>query len=122
MGEQAENRTIKRLYLKDTEIQCYDEGRVTDFDLMKCVTKVIGNSLHCLHLDRNIWRVYLWDVTSREKLLAEGINIQNVSVSFFDTNPYSPGNDNTSEKSLKIRLCGFPLKNQQNMLFSMRKL
>lgn len=109
MGEQAEYRTIKPLYLKDSEIQCSDEGRVTDFELMDCVAKVVGNSLHCLQLDRNLWRVYLRDVASREKLLTEGIHIHNVSISFFDTNPYSSGNHNTSEKSLKIRLCGLPL-------------
>lgn len=109
MGEQVENRTIKPLYLKDSEIQCSDEGRVTDFDLMDCVAKVVGNSLHCLQLDRNLWRVYLRDVASREKLLTEGIHIQNVSISFFDTNPYSSGIHNASEKSLKIRLCGLPL-------------
>ena len=76
---------------------------------MDCVSQVVGNSLHCLQLDRNLWRVYLSDSASRQKLLTEGIQIQNVSVAFFDTNPYSSGNHSTSEKTLKIRLCGLPL-------------
>lgn len=106
IGEKVENRTIKPLYLKDAEISCSAEGRVTDFDLMDCVAKVVGNPLHCLQLDCKLWRVYLGGVASRKKLLTEGIYIQNVSVSFFDTNPYSSGNHNTPEKSLKIRQCG----------------
>jgi hypothetical protein len=32
-----------------------------------------------------------------------------MSLSFFDTNPYSTGIHNVTEKSLKTRLCGLPL-------------
>ena len=71
---------------------------------MDCVSQVVGNSLHCLQLDRNLWRVYLSDSASRQKLLTEGIHIQNVSVAFIDTNPFSSGNYSTSEKTLKNRL------------------
>ena len=77
---------------------------------MDCISQVVGNSLHCLQLDRNLWRVYLSDIASRQKLLTEGIHIQFFSVAFFDTNPYSSDNHSTSEKkTLKIRLCGLPL-------------
>lgn len=75
MGEQVENCMIKLLYFKDFEIQCFDEGRVMDFDLMDCVVKVVGNFLYCLQFDCNLWWVYLWDVVSWEKLLIEGIYI-----------------------------------------------
>lgn len=76
---------------------------------MDCVSKVVGNSLHCLQLDQNLWRVFLRDGANREKLLTEGICIQNVSLSFFDTNLYTSGNHSTTAKTLKIRLCGLPL-------------
>lgn len=45
MGEQVEliyGKTIKPLYLKNSDILCKNNGRVTDFDLMESVTKVIG--------------------------------------------------------------------------------
>ena len=105
----TDDRTIKPLYLKDSDIQCKDNGRVTDFDLMESVTKIIGNSLHCLQQDRNLWRFYLKDRSSREKLLSNGLELNNVSISFFDTNPYSSGNHNPNETTLKIRICGLPL-------------
>lgn len=56
---------------------------------MKRVIEVIGNSLHCLQLDRNLWRVYVKDEGNREKLLTVGIHVamQNISLTFFDTNP-----------------------------------
>ena len=50
MGDQAE-RTIKPLYLKDSDIQCSDDGRITDFEFMDCVSQIVGNSLHCLQLN-----------------------------------------------------------------------
>ena len=55
MGDQSDDRTIKPLYLKDSDIQCSDEGRITDFDLLDCVIKFVGNSLHCLQLDIEIY-------------------------------------------------------------------
>lgn len=71
--------------------------------------EVIGNSLHCLQLDRNLWRIYVKTPNSRGKLLTEGISIQSISLSFFDTNPYSSGNHDPTVNTLKIRLCGLPL-------------
>lgn len=49
MAEQTDHtgeRTIKPLYLQDSDIQCKDNGRFTDFDLVESVTKFIRNSLH----------------------------------------------------------------------------
>lgn len=103
------DRTIKPLYLKDSDVQCCDDNRVTDFMLMERVIEVIGNSLHCLQLDRNLWRIYVKTQDSRRKLLTEGISVQNISVSIFDTNPYSSGNHDPTVNTLKIRLCGLPL-------------
>ena len=65
--------------------------------------------LNALQLDRNLWRIYLKDAHSRRKLLKEGIVLRNVSISFFDTNPYSSENHNANEKTLKIRICCVPL-------------
>ena len=117
MGDQSDDRTIKPLYLKDSDIQCSDEGRITDFDLMDCVIQVVGNSLHCLQLDRNQWRIYLKDAHSRRQLLQEGIVLRNVSISLFDTNPYSSGNHNANEKTLKIRICGLLLSDLMTQLY-----
>ena len=109
MAEQLSEPTIKPLYLKDSDIQCKDKGRITDFDLMESVTAVVGNSLHCLQQDRNLWRFYLRDKENRDKLLSDGCKINNISLSFFETNPYSSRNHNPNEKTLKIRICGLPL-------------
>lgn len=43
--------------------------------VMERVIDGIGNSLHCLQLDRNLWCVYVKDQDSSEKLLTEGIAI-----------------------------------------------
>lgn len=109
MAEKLSEPTIKPLYLKDSDIQCKDKGRITDFDLMESVTTEEGNSLHCLQQDRNLWRFYLKGKESRDKLLSDGCEINNISLSFFETNPYSSGNHNPNEKTLKIRICGLPL-------------
>ena len=40
---------IKPVYLKNSDIQPEEGDRITDFELMECVIKKIGNDLHCLH-------------------------------------------------------------------------
>lgn len=40
--EKLSEPTIKLLYLKDSDIQCKDKGRITDFDLMESMTAVVG--------------------------------------------------------------------------------
>ena len=87
----TDDRTIKPVYLKDSDISTANQKRITDFELMDCVIKCIGDSFHCLQLDRNLWRIYVKDIDSRRKLLTEGVTIHNVSLTFYDTNPYSSG-------------------------------
>lgn len=53
--------------------------------------------------------VYVRDVASREKLLSEGICIQNVSISFYETNPTPRAIIAPQKKPLTIRICGLPL-------------
>ena len=105
----TDDRTIKPVYLKDNDISIANQKRITDFELMDCVNKCIGDSLHCLQLDRNLWRIYVKDMDSRRKLLTEGVTIQSVSVSVYDTNPYSSGAKDAKQQTLKLRICGLPL-------------
>ena len=107
--ESAVNRTIKPLYLKNSDIQLSDQSRITDYDIMMNVTKQIGDELHCLQLDRNLWRLYLKSKDARTKLLSEGLNLNSITVSLYDTNPYSAGITHPAQKTLKVRICGLPL-------------
>ena len=45
--------------------------------------------------------------------------LRNVSISFFDTNPYSSGNHNANEKTLKIRICGLPLSVDDSAVYEL---
>lgn len=58
--------------------------------MMLSVTKVIGNYPHFLQLERNL--MYLKDKDRREKILTNGLEINNVTIFFHETNLYSSGN------------------------------
>ena len=105
----AVNRTIKPLYMKNSDIQLSNQARITDYDIMTNVTKQIGDELHCLQLDRNLWRLYLKSKEARTKLLTEGLNLSSVTVSLYDTNPYSAEITHPTQKTLKVSICGLPL-------------
>ena len=57
----------------------------------------------------NLWRIYLKNTESRLTRLTRGIDINNVSFQFYDTNPYTSGATSAFQKTQKIRICGLPL-------------
>lgn len=105
-NSQPVDRTLKPLYLKNSDIQTSEDKRLSDYDLIDPIVRVIGDDLHCLQLDRNLWRIYLKTLESRNKLLTQGIEINDISASFYDTNPYSSGATSVSQQTLKMRICG----------------
>lgn len=103
MPDNLSEPTTKPFYLNDSDIQCKDKRWITEFDLMESATGVVGNSLHSLQQDRNMWRFYLNDKESWDKLFSDGCEINNISLSFFETRLFSSGNHNPNEKKpLKI--------------------
>ena len=99
--ESAVNRTIKPLYIKNSDIQLSNQALITDYDITTYVTKQIGDELHCLQLERNLWRLYLKSTKARNKLLTEGMNLSSITVSLNDTNPYSAGIKHPKQKKTK---------------------
>lgn len=70
-NSQPVDRTLKPLFLKNSEIQTFENKILSDYDLIDPIIRVIGDNLHCLHLyvDRNLWRIYLNTLESRNRLL-----------------------------------------------------
>lgn len=56
--------------------QTSEDKRLSDYDLIDPIVRVIGDDLHCLQLDRNLWRIYLKTLQSRNKRLRQGIEIR----------------------------------------------
>ena len=110
---------IKPVYLKNSDIQPEEGDRITDFELMECVINKIGNDLHCLQLDRNLWRIYTKTTESRSNLIIKGFEIRDLSVSVYDTNPYYAGIQHPKEETLKIRICGVPLSVDESAILEM---
>ena len=91
----------KPLYLKNNYLQSLGDK---DFDLIDPIKKIIGDDLLCVQLDRNLWRVYLTNAESRYKLLIQGIEINNTTYHFYDTNTYTSGAKSVNQKTLKLRI------------------
>lgn len=67
-NSQTDDRTLKQLYLKNSDIQTSDVKRLSDYDLINPIMRAIGVDLHCLQLDCNLWCIYLKTLKSRNKL------------------------------------------------------
>lgn len=55
----------------------------------------------------------------RDKLLLQGIDVDDQHVSVHDSNPYSKGLEAPDDKSLKITICGVPLSVHDSAVFEM---
>ena len=109
----------KPVYLKNSEILTSAEGKITNFLLVKHVTKVVGDTIKCIQLDRDLWRIYLTTKEGRDKLQLQGIDIGDQHVRIYDSNPYSTGLEAPDDKSLKITICGVPLSVDDSAVLEM---
>lgn len=109
----------KPVYLKNSEILTPAEGKITNFLLVQCVTKVVGDTVKCIQLDRDLWKIYLTTKEGRDKLLLQGIDVEDQHISVYDSNPYSTGLEAPDDKSLKITICGVPLSVDDSAVFEM---
>lgn len=55
----------------------------------------------------------------RDKLLLQGIDVDDQQISVHDSNPYSTGLEAPDDKSLKITICGVPLSVHDSAVFEM---
>lgn len=109
----------KPVYLKNSEILAPAVGKITNYLLVQCVTKVVGDTVKCIQLDRDLWRIYLTTKEGRDKLLLQGIDVDDQHISVYDSNPYSTGLEAPDDKSLKITICGVPLSVDDSAVFEM---
>ena len=62
-----------------------------------------------VQIDRDLWRIYTADNTSRINLLSNGLTIKGQYIQLFGDNPYASGITNPDEVVLKISIKGLPL-------------
>ena len=98
---------IKPLYIRNSDI-LIGNNPVTDYEILESVNKCIID-IKCIQRDRGLWRIYVNTPESRTKLLAEGFDFRNTSVTAFETNPFSAGTSSPLEEVLKITIKGVPL-------------
>ena len=99
-----ETGMIKPVYIRNSDI-LIGNNPVTDYEILESVNKCITD-IKCIQRDRGLWRIYVNTPESRTKLLAEGFDFRNTSVTAFETNPFSAGTSSLSEEILKITIKG----------------
>ena len=96
---------IKPVYIRNSDI-LIGNNPVTDYEILESVNKCITD-IKCIQRDRGLWRIYVNTPKSRTKLLAEGFDFRNTSVTAIETNPFSAGTSSPLEEVLKITIKGF---------------
>ena len=80
--------TIKPVYMKNSEVQLDKSNKISDFEMYEAIHQKVENDIHCIQLERDLWRVYLKTKETRSLLVVEGFVVRNISVQVYDTNPY----------------------------------
>ena len=66
---EMDESTRKSVYMKNRDLQIEPTNRITDFELYESIQQKVGDRIHCIQLERDIWRVYLRDNDSRSQLI-----------------------------------------------------
>ena len=86
--------TIKPVYIKNSEVQLDKSNKYSDFEMYEAQHQKVENDIHCIQLERDIWRIYLKTKESRSLLVVKGFVVRNIYVQVYDTNPYyTPRNE-----------------------------
>lgn len=110
---------IKPVYIKNRELQTDRNSKITDFELYEAIHEKVGDTIHCIQLERDLWRVYLKCMGSRAALLQEGFEIRNITAQVYDSNPYSTETKNPKDNVLKITISGLPLSVDDSAVLEM---
>ena len=110
---------LKPVYFKDSELPKAKDERVSNFAILEAVTECVGDTVRCIQLDRDLWRIYLTTKGSRDLILVEGFDFNSQHVSVYDSNPYSVGLDSPDDKTLKVTICGLPISVDDSAVHSM---
>ena len=99
---------LKPVYLRNRDLNSDRKQQVTDYELLESVAKCIKDT-KCIQKDRDLWRIYVGSKESRQKLLTQGFEFRNTTVTAFETNPFSAGTHSPQERVIKITVKGIPL-------------
>ena len=113
----------KPVYLKNSEIQKNRSNRISDFELMEIVIRSVGDTVRCIQLDRDLWRIYLTKDDSKQKLIEQGVDIEDQNFNVYDQNPYTTGSKSPADRALKVTVSGVPLSvDDHEILVMLKKL
>ncbi|XP_062569142.1 uncharacterized protein LOC134231225 [Saccostrea cucullata] len=115
------DKLMKPVFLKDSELPKSNNERITNFGLLDAVSVTIGDTVKCVQLERDLWRIYLNDKQSRDKLIIDGFDLNNQHVRVYESNPYSAGLTDPEDPVLKVTICGIPLSVDDSAIHDMLK-
>ena len=78
-GTGVQHAMIKPVYIKHSEIQLDRSNKMNDFEMYESLHLKVGDNIHCIQLERDLWRVYLKTRESRSLLVVEGFVFRNIS-------------------------------------------
>ena len=107
---------------KNKELQGNSSDPISDYEISVAASKIISDTvIRCIQKDRDLWRHYLNSFESRSKLFKEDFVIRSRHIGLYDTNPFSAGIRDPSEKVLKITIKGVPLSVDHSEILKMLK-
>ena len=112
--------TMKPVYIRDKDIQMNKAKPISDYRLA-CSVRMCIQDIQCVQKDRQLWRIYVCSRESRDKLLTEGVDIDDNHIEVFDTNPFSAGVNSPQDKVLRVTVKGIPLSVDDECILYMLK-
>lgn len=75
------------VYKKKSEIQLDRSNKINDFEMYESLHLKVGDNIHCIQLERDLWRVFLKTRESRSLLVVEGLDLETYPFRFMIRTP-----------------------------------
>lgn len=86
-GTGVQHAMIKPVYIKHSEIQLDRSNKMNDFEMYESLHLKVGDNIHCIQLERDLWRVFLKTRESRSLLVVEGLDLETYPFRFMIRTP-----------------------------------
>ncbi len=95
---------IEPLYIKNRDIMSQSTRKATVLEICRAASEVVEHRyIEGAQIVRGVWKLYLKNVTAKNRILTQGLSLRGTSISAYESNPYKRSFDDTPVEKITIK-------------------
>ncbi len=99
---------IEPLYIKNRDIMAESTRKATVLEICRAASQIVEErNIEGAQIVRGLWKLYLKNITAKNRILTQGLSLRGTTITVYETNPYKRSFDDAPVE--KITLKDIPL-------------